>query len=39
MYCVFRIPNVTFGKSYEENVYKCIGFLYENYQQQAYIVL
>ena len=23
-------------KTYEKNVYKCIGFLYENYQQQAY---
>ena len=26
-------------KTYAKNVYKCIGFLYENYQQQLYTVV
>ena len=26
-------------KTYEKNVYKCIGFLHENYQQQVYAVV
>ena len=26
---------IQFLKTYEKNVYKCMGFLYENYQQQA----
>ena len=26
-------------KIYEKNVYNCIEYLHENYQQQAYVVL
>ena len=26
-------------KTYEKNVYKCIEYLHENYQQQAYAVV
>ena len=28
-----------FWKTYEKNVYKCIGFLHEHYQRQAYTVV
>ena len=37
-YCVFGIKNlfsIQLLKTYEKNVYKCIGILHENDQQQT----